>query len=104
LALGIYCHRIRKYIGAYAAVMGGVDAVVFTGGVGENSHVVRRRVCTGMEFLGIVLDDEANVRHSPSGQARPDNPHISTGPTKVLVIPTNEELVIARDTRRILFG
>ena len=104
LTVGIYCHRIRKYIGAYAAVMGGVDAVVFTGGVGENSHIVRRRVCTGMEFLGIVLDDEANIRHSPLGQIRPDNPHISTGPTKVLVIPTNEELVIARDTRRILFG
>ncbi len=104
LALDIYCYRIRKYIGAYAAVLGGVDAVVFTGGVGENSHVVRRRVCTGMEFLGIVLDEDANIRHSPLGQGRPENPHISTGPTKVLVIATNEELVIARDTRRILFG
>jgi acetate kinase len=104
LALDIYCYRIRKYIGAYAAALGGVDAVVFTGGVGENSHVVRQRVCMGMEFLGIVLDEDANIRHSPSGQSRPDSPHISTGKTKVLVIPTNEELVIARDTQRILFG
>jgi acetate kinase len=104
VALDIYCHRIKKYIGAYAAVMGGVDAVVFTGGIGENSHHVRRRVCRDMEFLGIVYDEEANMRHVPGALARPDSPHISSGPTKVLVIPTDEELVIARDTRKLLFG
>jgi acetate kinase len=104
LALDIYCRRIKKYIGAYAAVMGGVDAVVFTGGVGENSDVVRRRVCRDMAFLGIVYDEEANMRHVPWAKTKPDSPHISAGPTAVMVIPTNEELVIARDTKEILFG
>jgi len=105
LALDIYCHRIKKYIGAYAAVMGGVDVIVFTGGIGENSDLVRRRVCKDMEFLGIVLDDEANMQHHPQykAQARPASLHISAGPTKVMVIATNEELMIARDTARILF-
>jgi acetate kinase len=102
LALDIYCHRIKKYIGAYAAVMGGVDAIVFTGGIGENSDVVRRRACKDMEYLGIVYDEEANMQHVPWVKTEPDNPHISTGQTKVLVIPTNEELVIARDTVEVL--
>jgi len=104
LALDIYCHRIKKYIGAYAAVMGGVDVVVFTGGIGENSDIVRRRVCLGMEFFGIVFDDEANDEQVPWNPQRPAVSHLSTGPTKVMVIPTNEELVIARDTQAILFG
>ena len=103
LALDIYCRRIQKYIGAYAAEMGGVDAIVFTGGVGENSDLVRRKVCQGLEFLGIQYDEAANMQHVPWAKARPSSPHISTGPTKVMVIPTNEELVIARDTRDILF-
>jgi acetate kinase len=103
LALDIYCQRIKKYIGAYAAAMGGVDAVVFTGGIGEKSDLVRRRVCKDMEFLGIVLDEDANQEHVPWNKKGPSTPHLSTGPTKVLVIPTNEELVIARDTREILF-
>ncbi len=102
LALDIYAQRIKKYIGAYAAVMGGVDAVVFTGGIGEKSDVVRRRVCQGMEFLGIVFDEDANQEHVPWNNQDPSTPHLSTGPTKVLVIPTNEELVIARDTGTIL--
>jgi len=104
LALDIYCRRIKKYIGAYAAVMGGVDAVVFTGGIGENSDLVRRQVCQEMQHLGIVLDKEANLEHVPGNKEPPSTPHISTGPTKVLVIATDEELVIARDTQRILFG
>jgi acetate kinase len=102
LALDIYCHRIIKYIGAYAAVMGGVDAIVFTGGIGENSCLVRRRVCAGLGFLGVVLDEEANARHSPPSP--PASPHISSGPTRVMVIATDEELMIARDTARILFS
>lgn len=103
LALDIYCRRIKKYIGAYAAVMGGVDAVVFTGGIGEKSDVVRRRVCQDMAFLGIIFDEAANQENVPWNKKPPSTPHLSTGPTKVLVIPTNEELVIARDTREILF-
>jgi acetate kinase len=104
LAIDIYCQRIKKYIGAYAVEMGGVDAAVFTGGVGENSATVRARVCRDMEFLGVCLDEDANERHTASSDSRPTSPNISTGPTAVLVIPTNEELVIARDAKEILFG
>ena len=104
LALDIYCQRIKKYIGAYAAEMGGVDAIVFTGGVGENSDIVRRQVCKHMEFLGVHFDEEANQQHVPWNKEKRLTPHLSTGPTKVLVIATNEELVIARDTRKILFA
>jgi acetate kinase len=104
LALDIYAHRIRKYIGAYAAEMNGVDAIVFTGGIGEKSDIVRRRVCEEMEYLGVVFDEEANMAHVPWNKAGPSTPHLSTGPTKVLVVPTDEELVIARDTCEILGG
>jgi len=103
LALDIYCQRIKKYIGAYAAVMGGVDAVVFTGGIGEKSDIVRRRVCKDMEYLGIIFDEDVNQEHVPWNKDEPSTPHLSTGPTRVLVVPTNEELVIARDTQEILF-
>jgi acetate kinase len=101
-ALDIYCQRIKKYIGAYAAVMNGVDVVVFTGGVGEKSDLVRRRVCRGMDHLGIVLDEAANQEWVPGNEQAPSTPHLSSGPTRVLVIPTNEEVVIARDTCAIL--
>lgn len=103
LALDIYCRRIRKYIGAYAAIMGGVDAIVFTGGVGENSARVRQWVCQDLEFLGVIYDQEANLQLTAGTENKAPSPHISTGPTKVLVIPTNEELVIARDTKEVLF-
>jgi acetate kinase len=102
LALDIYAQRIKKYIGAYAAEMGGVDAVVFTGGIGEKSDIVRQRVCQDMAFLGILFDENANSEHVPWNKSEPSSPHLSVGPTKVLVIPTNEELVIARDTCEIL--
>ncbi|MCP5061259.1 MAG: acetate kinase [Ignavibacteriae bacterium] len=96
-ALDVYTYRIKKYIGSYAAAMGGVDAVVFTGGVGENSERIRKDVCSELEFLGIEIDDEANI--APEGEA-----FISTkdSKTKVLRIPTNEELVIAMDTEMIV--
>ena len=95
LALEIYCHNVKKYIGAYMAEMGGVDAIVFTGGIGENSRLVRRLVSEGMDEFGIVLDagkNEANERV------------ISSGRVKIMVVPTNEELAIARDTQRILIS
>ncbi len=95
LALEIYCHSVKKYIGAYMAEMGGVDALVFTGGVGENSRLVRRLVGQGLAGFGIVIDAKKNEA----------NEHlISSGRVKVLVIPTNEELAIARDTQRILLA
>ncbi len=99
LALDAYCYRIRKYIGAYAAALGGLDALVFTAGIGENSPVVRKKCCENLEFLGIKIDDEKN-RQASSKRAE----EISGNGSKVKVfsIPTNEELVIALDTRRII--
>ncbi len=96
-ALDVYTYRIKKYIGSYAAAMGGVDVVVFTGGIGENSDRIRKDVCSNLEFLGIEIDDEANKK--PEGEA-----FISTenSKTKVVRIPTNEELVIAMDTEKIV--
>lgn len=94
-AFDIFCYRIKKYIGAYAAAMGGVDALVFTGGIGENSHEVREEVCRDMEFMGIHLDKLRNQNKEEL---------ISTDSSKVKVfrIPTNEELVIAMDTAEIV--
>ncbi|HNS71768.1 MAG TPA: acetate kinase [bacterium] len=95
LALQIFCHRLRKYIGAYMAVLGGLDALVFTAGIGEHSPLVRSWSCRNLEAFGIALDPEKNQRNDLE---------ISTGRVKVLVVPTNEELAIARETERILKG
>ncbi|MGA9117107.1 MAG: acetate kinase [Bacteroidota bacterium] len=96
-AFDVFTYRVRKYIGAYAAAMGGVDAVVFTGGIGENSPAVRSACCEGLGFLGIAVDAAAN--ESPE---REKNIAREGSPTPVLVIPTNEELVIALDTMEIV--
>jgi hypothetical protein len=93
LALEIYCHHVKKHIGAYMAEMGGVDAVVFTGGIGENSRLVRRLATEGLEEFGIRLDAAKNEANETV---------VSSGRVKLLVVPTNEELAIARDARRIL--
>jgi acetate kinase len=94
-AFEIFAYRVKKYLGAYAAAMGGLDAFVFTGGIGENSPEVREEVCKGLEFLGIELDDQKNKNKEKI---------ISKNSSRVPVlrIPTNEELVIARDTNRIV--
>jgi acetate kinase len=93
LALEIYAHSVKKYIGAYMAELGRVDAIVFTGGIGENSRLVRCLSVAGLEGFGIVLDAAKNEANEPV---------VSTGRVKVMVVPTNEELAIARDTQRIL--
>jgi acetate kinase len=93
LAFRMFCHRVKRYIGGYAAVLGGLDAVVFTGGIGENSARVRAECLRGLEFLGLELDEDANT----SGKTR-----VSKGKTQALVIRTNEELAIARDTLEVL--
>ncbi len=92
LAIGVFCHRLIKYIGAYYALLGRVDAVVFTGGIGENDAAIRARTCAGLEALGIQLDQAANLSQTTGERA------ISTpdSPVKLLVIPTNEELEIAQ--------
>lgn len=98
LAEQMYYYRIKKYIGAYAAVLGGVDIILFTGGVGENQFECRRDVCKGLEYMGVEIDYELNDR------IRGTETVISTpaSKVKVLVIPTDEELLIASDTMDIL--
>ena len=98
LALDMYEHRIIKYVGAYAAEMGGVDIIVFTGGVGENQTGVRENVCAPLAFMGVEIDKELNAR------TRGTETVISTAASrvKVCVIPTDEELMIARDTQDIV--
>ncbi|MCB0078921.1 MAG: acetate kinase [Anaerolineales bacterium] len=96
-AVDLFCYRARKYIGAYAAAMGGVDALIFTGGIGENAPPIRATIVQGLEFLGISLDETANRDGKVRGQI-----HGPAATVPVLVIPTNEEGVIAEDTRRIV--
>ncbi len=98
LALDMYEQRILKYIGAYAAEMGGVDIIVFTGGVGENQTGVRENVCAPLAFMGVEIDKELNAK------TRGTETVISTpaSKVKVVVVPTDEELMIARDTREIV--
>jgi acetate kinase len=98
LALNVYNYRIRKYIGAYAAALGGLDILVFTGGVGENQWSTREYVCSGMEFMGIRLDKEINrgVRGEEKIISTPDSA------VTVMVVPTDEEYMIASDTMEIL--
>jgi acetate kinase len=102
LAIAVFTHRLRKYIGAYAAVMGGADAIVFTGGIGENSHIIRQRVCQRLDFMGVSVDEDANMDLKLSSD-RPfsffsnDNSRV-----KLLAIKTDEEKVIAVETSRII--
>jgi acetate kinase len=97
LAVGIFCYRARKYIGAYLAAMNGADAIVFTGGIGENSAEVRALICDGLQWLGLELDEERNNAHTNGREGR-----ISRDESRLAayVIPTDEELLIARDTVR----
>jgi len=97
LALDIFTYKVKKFIGSYAAVMGGVDAIIFTAGLGENSPETREDICAGLEFLGAVLDKSKNKIR---GKATEINTEDSK--TKIFVIPTNEELVIARDTQALI--
>jgi acetate kinase len=100
LAIDVFCYRARKYIGAFLACMGGADAVVFTGGIGENSPLVRSGICEGLAWAGLRLDEKKNQQMV--GQEGP----ISTDDSSLhaYVIPTDEELVIARDTVRCILG
>ncbi|SHK01665.1 acetate kinase [Geosporobacter subterraneus DSM 17957] len=97
LALDIFDLRVRKYIAAYAAVMGGVDAIVFTAGLGENSALNREAIVNGLEFMGVKICPERNKTRGKEVVVSTDDSQV-----KVLVIPTNEELMIARDTQELL--
>jgi acetate kinase len=101
LAIEVFCYRVRKYIGAYLAALGGAAAIVFTGGIGENAPEIRARITEGLEWMGIELDPELNLQTTRGAEGR-----ISTAGSRVetWVIPTDEELLIARDTMRLVLG
>jgi acetate kinase len=99
LAVEMFCYRARKYIGAYLAAMGGADAVVFTGGIGENSAEVRTRICAGLEWMGLSLDAARNEGMSGERAISAEGSRLAA-----YVIPTDEELLIARDTVRAVQG
>jgi len=104
LAIGVFAHRVRKYIGGYAATMGGLDAVVLTGGIGENSAAMRRRILQRFEFLGLMVDDDANTAARVSSEKRVVDVAAAHSPVRALVIATDEERMIAEDTERITQG
>ena len=101
LAIEVFCYRARKYIGAFLAAIGGADAVIFTGGIGENSSEVRSRICAGLEWMGVELDEEKNGRAINGYEGAISKPG---GRFSIFVIPTDEELLIARDTVRCVKG
>lgn len=94
-AIALFCYRAKKYLGALSAILGGLDTVIFTGGIGENSSVIRWRICQDLKFLGLSLDHQRNVQNAPI---------ISTKESRVTVrvLPTNEELMIARNTYQLI--
>ncbi len=96
LALDKFAYTVKKYIGSYAAAMGGLDYIVFTAGLGENSAPARKEICDGLEFLGVEIDDEKNQIRGKEAEISKDGSKV-----KVFVIPTNEEVMIARDTKRL---
>jgi acetate kinase len=98
LAFDMYNYMIKKYVGAYAAVLGGVDILIFTGGVGENQDETRQAICENMEYMGLLLDVEKNklIRGKEAVISAPESK------VKAMVVPTNEELMIAMDTVEIL--
>ncbi len=98
LAINIFCYRIKKYIGAYMAALNGIDAIIFTGGIGENSSLIRERACANLQYLGIEINTEKNRQHCRKIQEiQNDSSRI-----KILVIPTNEELEIAMQSAHIV--
>ena len=101
LAIEIFCYRARKYIGSFLAAIGGAEAIVFTGGIGENSAEIRSKICAGLDWMGLRLDDELNAMHigRREGLISKDGSRLA-----VYVIPTDEELLIARDTVRCVRG
>jgi acetate kinase len=94
-AVALFCYQVKKWIGAFAAALGGLDTLVFSGGIGENAPTIRARICDGLEFLGVDLEEERNAANAPL--ISPD-----AGRVKVRVIRTDEELMIARSVTRVL--
>jgi len=97
LALDMFAYRVKKYIGSYAAAMGGVDAIAFTGGIGENSKILRAKILQDFDFLGISLHETANNTAHGDTIISTDSSRV-----KAMVIETNEEIIIARDTYNLI--
>ncbi len=97
LALDVFDRRVKKYVAAYAAILGGVDGVIFTAGLGENSALNRKSICSGLSFMGIEVDDQKNNVRGKDAIISKDDSKVT-----VMVIPTNEELMIARDTQKLV--
>src|SRR5262249_31120626 len=94
-AVDMYCYHVRKFIGAFAAVLNGLDTLVFTGGIGDRAAPVRAEICRGLEHLGVTLDPKRNVEHADVISA-------PNSACEVRVVPTDEDLMIARHTRRLV--
>ncbi|AXH11598.1 acetate/propionate family kinase [Halarcobacter bivalviorum] len=99
LSIDMLCNRIKKYICSYAGILEGVDAICFTAGIGENADLIREKVCSGLEFMGVEVDINKNKAKANSGIKEI---HKDTSKTKIFVIPTNEELIIAQDTYQLV--
>lgn len=97
LALEVFSYQVKKFIGAYACAMGGIDAIVFTAGIGENNPGIRKMVCEGLEFLGATIDEEKNMVRGAEADISTDDSKV-----RILVIPTNEELAIAKETKKLV--
>ena len=102
LAVQIYCYRVKKYVGAYVAALGGLDALVFTAGVGENSRGVRARICQGLSYLGVTVDERKNAAAVGLRPGRAMDIADDESPVRVLVVPTDEQRMIAWETTRAL--
>ena len=98
LSMDMYAYRIKKYIAAFTGILGGLDVLVFTAGVGENSPVIRSKACEGLSFMGINIDESKNNSVRQGSEAEIQKDGSSAG---ILVIPTNEEIVIAREAKRL---
>jgi acetate kinase len=101
LAIEVFCYRVRKYLGGYLAALGGADAICFAGGIGENAPAVRAMICEGLEWAGIRVDEQANQEAVGGQEGRIS---VEGSSPEVWVIPTDEELLIARDTWRVVSG
>jgi len=97
LALDTYCYGVKKYIGAYIAALGGVDVIAFAGGIGEKDPIARAKICDGLEWCGIRLDSVKNEQCAGESDLSADNSR-----AKILVVSTNEELIVSRETARVL--
>lgn len=98
LAIDMKCNRIKKYICSYAGIMGGVDAICFTAGIGENADLIRKKACSGLEFMGIELDESKNIKKDKNKREI----NTENSKTKIFIIPTNEEFIIANDTYNLV--